>query len=100
MHAACFERCSDEAYADLARCLRETLTRLHRRSEKLPFNYIIHSAPMAGSTHRYYHWHLEILPKLSQAAGFEWGSGSFMNSLSPEDAARILRDEFKLGTKI
>jgi UDPglucose--hexose-1-phosphate uridylyltransferase len=40
----------------------------------------------------YYHWHMEILPKLSQVAGFEWGSGAYINSVAPEDAARHLRE--------
>ena len=40
----------------------------------------------------YYHWHLEILPKLIQVAGFEWGSGSYINPVPPEDAARLLRE--------
>jgi UDPglucose--hexose-1-phosphate uridylyltransferase len=41
---------------------------------------------------RHYHWHMEILPQLTRAAGFEWGSGVHMNSIAPEDAARLLRD--------
>jgi UDPglucose--hexose-1-phosphate uridylyltransferase len=95
IHAACFERCSDQDYEELARCLRQTLTGLHRRLEKVPFNYIIHSAPTSKSSHPYYHWHMEILPKLGRAAGFEWGSGSFMNPIAPEEAARLLRQKGK-----
>jgi UDPglucose--hexose-1-phosphate uridylyltransferase len=92
-HEAVFERCSDEEYVEFSRCLRDTLRRLHRGLEKLPFNYVIHSAPVSGNTHRYYHWHMEIMPKLSQAAGFEWGSGSFINPIAPEEAAQLLRDK-------
>jgi UDPglucose--hexose-1-phosphate uridylyltransferase len=90
-HEAVFERGSDDEYAEFSRCLRDTLKRLHRGLEKLPFNYVIHSAPVSGNTRRYYHWHMEIMPKLSQAAGFEWGSGSFINPIAPEEAARLLR---------
>jgi UDPglucose--hexose-1-phosphate uridylyltransferase len=95
IHGACFERCSDDDYAEFARCLREILMTLHRSLKQVPFNYLIHSAPLAASTHRYYHWHMELLPRLAQAAGFEWGSGSFMNPVSPEDAANILRGASK-----
>jgi UDPglucose--hexose-1-phosphate uridylyltransferase len=90
-HMPYFEQCSADDYAELSRCLRATLTRLTRRFGTLPFNYVIHSAASAGEPHTYYHWHLEIMPKLSHAAGFEWGSGSFMNPVAPEEAARMLR---------
>ena len=40
----------------------------------------------------YYHWHLEIMPKLTKVAGFEWGTGFYINPTPPEDAARHLRD--------
>jgi UDPglucose--hexose-1-phosphate uridylyltransferase len=56
------------------------------------FNYVIHSSPQDDVTLASYHWHMEILPQLTRAAGFEWGSGVHMNSIAPEDAARTLRD--------
>jgi len=40
----------------------------------------------------YYHWHFEIIPRLTRVAGFEWGSGFYINPTSPEDAAQILRE--------
>jgi UDPglucose--hexose-1-phosphate uridylyltransferase len=40
----------------------------------------------------FYHWHIEIIPRLSQVAGFEWGSGFYINTVPPEDAARYLRE--------
>jgi UDPglucose--hexose-1-phosphate uridylyltransferase len=53
---------------------------------------IIHTAPNGESSHQGYHWHMEILPQISRAAGFEWGTGVHMNSVAPEDAARSLRN--------
>jgi UDPglucose--hexose-1-phosphate uridylyltransferase len=76
----------------LARSLRDLLRRLALRFHQPDFNYFIHSNPLQEAENPYYHWHLEILPKLQHAAGFEWGSGLYMNSLTPEDAARLLRD--------
>jgi UDPglucose--hexose-1-phosphate uridylyltransferase len=90
-HASSFESGSKEGCAFLARSLRATLIRLNRRLENLPFNYIIHSSPLDETENTYYHWHIEILPKSTQVAGFEWGSGSYINTLAPEDAARLLR---------
>lgn len=93
-HSPSFERTCNDEYGVLAHCLKETLLRLNHRFDNPPLNYIIHSAPLDGCAADYYDWHFEILPKLTQAAGFEWGSGSFINPVAPEDAARLLRDAF------
>jgi UDPglucose--hexose-1-phosphate uridylyltransferase len=90
-HAPYFELSSDRDFAELAHCLRDTLARLNRVLDHPPFNYLIHSHPLDGAETRHYHWHIEILPKLVQVAGFEWGSGMFINPVAPEDAARLLR---------
>jgi UDPglucose--hexose-1-phosphate uridylyltransferase len=57
-----------------------------------PFNMIVHSAPFVEGLHDVYHWHVEIMPKLTKVAGFEWGSGFYINPTSPEEAAAVLRD--------
>ncbi|HTN71204.1 MAG TPA: galactose-1-phosphate uridylyltransferase [Methylomirabilota bacterium] len=91
-HASSFESGSNGDFTALARSLRATLIRLNRRLENPPFNYIIHSSPLDETENAYHHWHIEILPKLTQVAGFEWGSGSYINTVAPEDAARLLRE--------
>jgi len=91
-HAAVFDRCSDEMILEYAHALRETVTRLNCALADPPFNYFIHSLPTNEAAGAHYHWHLEMLPQLSRAAGFEWGSGSNINSVAPEDAAKLLRD--------
>jgi UDPglucose--hexose-1-phosphate uridylyltransferase len=53
---------------------------------------MLHTAPLHDSRLPHFHWHLEIIPKLTKVAGFEWGSGFFINPTPPEDAARTLRD--------
>jgi len=47
----------------------------------------------------YYHWHIEMMPKLTRVAGFEWGTGFYINPTPPEDAARFLR-EAAVGAKV
>jgi UDPglucose--hexose-1-phosphate uridylyltransferase len=91
-HSPSFERTSGDEYGELARCLKETLIRLNRRLDNPPLNYLIHSTPLDDRAGDYYDWHFEVLPKLTQVAGFEWGSGSFINPVAPEDAARLLRE--------
>ena len=92
IHAAAFEESSDQDLLDFGRALREIVARLNRALDEPPFNYFLHSAPTDESVCLHYHWHLEILPQLSRAAGFELGSGAHINSVAPEDAAKLLRD--------
>ena len=57
-----------------------------------PYNYIIHTAPSDEGPLPHYHWHIEIMPKLTKVAGFEWGTGFYINPTSPEDAAEFLKN--------
>ena len=91
-HSPGFEHATEAEYADLALALRQTLLQLKYALEDPPFNYIIHSNQLDEIGNDYYHWHIEILPRLSQLAGFEWGSGFYINSVAPEEAARVLRE--------
>jgi UDPglucose--hexose-1-phosphate uridylyltransferase len=52
---------------------------------------MIHSAPVKAGELEHYHWHLEILPRVKPLAGFEWGSGFYINPTLPEDSAAYLR---------
>jgi UDPglucose--hexose-1-phosphate uridylyltransferase len=53
---------------------------------------MLHTAPIREPELTYYHWHFEIVPKLTLIAGFEWGSGFYINPTPPEDAAQYLRE--------
>lgn len=90
-HCAAFEDISDRNLVAFGEILREFILRLNRLFDNAPFNYLLHSAPLEDHAAEHYHWHLEILPQLTRAAGFEWGSGMHMNSVAPEEAARLLR---------
>jgi UDPglucose--hexose-1-phosphate uridylyltransferase len=54
------------------------------------YNYMLHVAPQYSPNLRFYHWHIEIIPRLTEMAGFEWGAGVYINPTPPEDAARDL----------
>jgi UDPglucose--hexose-1-phosphate uridylyltransferase len=75
-----------------AEALQLTLKALREGLNDPPFNYFIHSAPLKGDVGEEYHWHLELIPKLSTAAGFELGTGMWINVVKPEDAAGFLRE--------
>ncbi len=90
-HSSSFQSGSREEIFSLSQLLRETLIRLGRGFEEPAFNYFLHNSPLDDPENDCWHWHLEILPKLHHVAGFEWGSGCYLNPMAPEDAARLLR---------
>ena len=75
----------------MARLLKAVLQRLNRALETPPFNLVLHSSPFTEETSEVYHWHIEIMPKLTRVAGFEWGTGFYINPTGPEEAADVLR---------
>lgn len=91
-HQSSYLEMSDSEYLNLAACLKDTLCRIKLALNDPPFNYILHSRPISKEHSEYYHWHLEIIPKLTKVAGFEWGSGFYINPTAPEEAARFLRE--------
>ncbi len=74
--------------ADLAAILKETLLRLDLYLGDPPYNYLLLSTDLTDQ----FHWHIEIIPRLNVAAGFELGSGMFINTVAPEHAAACLRE--------
>ena len=91
-HGADFARITSDEIADFARILKETLLRVRVGLSNPAFNFIIHSAPLEPRERDEYHWHLELIPKLTKIAGFEWGSGFYVNPTPPEEATRFLRE--------
>ena len=90
-HSCSFPVIDEEQITDLAYCLKETLLRLKDVLGDRSYNYVLHTAPIPLREKEAYHWHIEILPKLGRVAGFEWGSGFYINGTLPEDAAEFLR---------
>jgi UDPglucose--hexose-1-phosphate uridylyltransferase len=91
-HGSCFEETQKLEVEGLARIFSDTLRRLDRVLRMPAFNYILHTSPLREATGDFYHWHIEIIPKLTQVAGFEWGTGFYINPVLPEEAAMFLRD--------
>ena len=83
---------SDGDHLTLAKCFKDILSRLKLALNDPPFNFILHTRPVSKESHEYYHWHFEIIPKLTKIAGFEWGSGIYINPTTPEDSAAFLKE--------
>jgi UDPglucose--hexose-1-phosphate uridylyltransferase len=91
-HQSHFEDAEAATLVNLAWVLRTTLRKIDKVLEHPPYNMIIHTAPVQDGAVSYYHWHIEIIPKLTKVAGFEWGAGFYINPSPPEEAAKFLRD--------
>jgi len=102
VHTHDFTTLSKDESQGLAHLLQRTLARLKGLLNDPPYNIILQTAPNPVLMEEqpctqipladYYHWHIEIIPRLTTMAGFEWGSGAFINPTPPEAAARYLRD--------
>jgi UDPglucose--hexose-1-phosphate uridylyltransferase len=90
-HGSRFEEAPRQVYESLARMLKSVLMRMNHALESPPFNLIIHNSPFSEDASAYYHWHVELMPKLTRTAGFEWGTGFYINPTAPEEAADVLR---------
>lgn len=91
-HDPFFPDITKSSVNDLATLLHGVARKLKLSLNDPAFNYFIQSTPHDQGPLAYYHWRIEILPALSRVAGFEWGSGFFINPVPPEDAAAILRE--------
>lgn len=97
-HSAYYEEINDDEIFDLAKMMKEILFRIKNKLNNPPYNFVIHTAPSKKSStkewpdlDKKYHWHIEIIPRLTKVAGFEWGTGFYINPTSPEAAAKFLR---------
>jgi UDPglucose--hexose-1-phosphate uridylyltransferase len=101
-HHHSFAEISDGMIHDLACTLKEVLLRIKRCLNDPPYNFLIHTIPNVKTTPKRtaywdtitvdYHWHIEIMPRLTRIAGFEWGTGFYINPTAPEEAAKYLRE--------
>lgn len=90
-----FSLSDDDSLESFARVLGDTLRRLHAVLGEHPWNMVLHNAPANlddGRDVTAYHWFLEITPRLTNPAGFEMGSGIYINTVAPEESAALLRE--------
>ena len=91
-HSSAYENNQSSMYSALANMLKDTLMRMDAVLDRPPFNFMIHTSPIGEEINDHYHWHIEIIPKLTKVAGFEWGTGFYINPTPPEESARFLRE--------
>ncbi|MBI4727450.1 galactose-1-phosphate uridylyltransferase [candidate division TA06 bacterium] len=91
-HESNFENIAMADLALLAPILKETLLRIKASVNNPPFNLVIHTDPCQLSGLPHFHWHMEIMPRLTRVAGFERGTGFYLNPTPPEEYAQFLRE--------
>lgn len=91
-HRSCFSEISGVEAADLAGILRRYLKKLSKGLANPDFNFTIRSNPVKEKGNDYFHWYISLVPRVGHTAGFEIGSGMFVNSTLPEVSAAYLRD--------
>jgi UDPglucose--hexose-1-phosphate uridylyltransferase len=90
-HGSSFENNQSTVYASLARALKDNLMRMDAVLDRPAYNFVLHTSPIGEESNEHYHWHFEIMPKLTKVAGFEWGTGFYICPTPPEEAAQFLR---------
>lgn len=90
-HASGYETLIDPLADELAPFLKQLLGKLDSVLHQPAYNYYLHTAPLRAGLLADFHWHLEVIPRTTRAAGFEWGSGCFIVTVAPERAAAELR---------
>lgn len=98
-HSCDFINLDSGSRVGLASILKKTLQKLKIGLNDPPYNYVVHTAPFRRQKTGYwrsidydFHWHIEIIPRLTRVAGFEWGTGFYICPVMPEDAAKFLRE--------
>ena len=87
-----FENITRQAIEELGTVLKTVLRKLELALDDPPYNYVIHTAPFNQPELPHFLWHMELFPRITRVAGFEWGSGFYINPVLPEEAAAFLRE--------
>ncbi|MEG4799441.1 galactose-1-phosphate uridylyltransferase [Microcoleus sp. ARI1-B5] len=90
-HSSSFDDITDAEITDLADTLQTVLAKLYYGLNDPDYNYSIRSVPTAEQATKYFHWYIAIIPRVTKQAGFELGSGMFINTALPEESAEFLR---------
>ncbi len=91
-HQSHAETMAPEQMQDLGQVVQRLLRKVDAALERPAYHMVLHSAPIQDLPLAHYHWHIELIPKLTHVDGFEWGSEICLNPTAPEEAAKFLRD--------
>lgn len=91
-HLAYFENTLDADIDYTVEALQKVLRKVEKNLKDPDYNFFIHTAPARNKyDYKMYHWHIEVIPKITLYAGFELGTGMEINVVDPDAAAKLLR---------
>ena len=93
-HGSSFTSLAGNMLSHLGELLQSIIGAMNDALNYPPYNLIVHTLPIEADSK--YHWHIELLPRLTRQAGFDWSSGFYVNPTPPEDAARFLKEALAL----
>lgn len=93
-HASDYASVPSNILPALADLLQAVVRSLNDALDSPPYNLALHTSPRSDLPG--FHWHIELLPRLTNQSGFDWGAGFYVNPTPPEDAARFLREALAL----
>ncbi len=101
-HCHDFAKLDDDELFELAKAMKAMLYGMKHVLNDPPYNFVLHTSPVTskrpgkpgywGTIEYDFHWHIELIPRLTHIAGFEWGSGFYINPTPPELAAESLKE--------
>ena len=94
-HYPNFGNITPEEISSFIECFKKTIDFFHNELNNPAFNYYIHTGPLRINADKYYHWHFELVPKLSIKAGFEIATGTDICITTPEDTAHFMKEAFR-----
>lgn len=97
-HQHCYEKIEEDIFF-LAHILKATLRKIQVVLNFPSYNFVIHTSPCQEYETKKFHWHIELMPKLTHIAGFERGAGCYINSVLPEMAAEMLNRQKAIHLK-
>lgn len=90
-HSATFSEITENEIMDMAAHLKNLLSKFHYGLDNPDYNFVIRSSRPQDKDNVYSHWYMSIVPRITKTAGFEMGSGMFINTSLPEESAEFLR---------
>jgi len=90
-HESQFEMTTKESMTQFSDALWEVLKMIDKTLENPPLNFFVHTLPTIIEDSASFHWHLEIVPRVSRYGGFELGSEVIINTMPPEEATHYLK---------
>ena len=90
-HRARFEDTPAEDFFALGEILKDCMGRVGRCLDRPALQLMLHNAPFLSKCEKYYHWHLDIVPRIAGIGGFEIATGCYINAFSPEETVEALK---------